>query len=164
MGRGLPLTLILTLTLTLILTLTPTPTFNATLTRWAEGAPQPGDHLAVRYAPPRASCGVRVLTGSADGRDRCRACRLSVCVAAAEAEEAAEAAEAAEKAEKAEKGECVARDLGRLGRDGALEVRLVPPARVRRVELRCEAAQDEWLIVRELGVLPCEEAYERDEL
>ena len=119
---------------------------------------------------------MRVLTGSADGRDRCRACRLSVCIAAAEAAEKAEKAEKAETGEAAEKaetgeaaeaagaGECVARDLGRLGRDGALEVRLVPPARVRRVELRCEAAQDEWLIVRELGALPCEEAHERDEL
>ena len=135
MGRGLALTPTLTLTLTLPLTLT--------LTRWAEGAPQPGDRLAVRYAPPRDACGVRALTGSADGRDRCRACRLSVCV------EAGEAAEA---------GECVARDLGRLGRDGALEVRLVPPARLERVELRCEMTQDEWLIVRELGALPCEES------
>ena len=116
---------------------------------------------------------MRVLTGSADGRDRCRACRLSVCVATAEAAGAVEKEEKAEKAEKAETGEaaeaagageCMARDLGPLGRDGALEVRLVPPARVERVELRCEAAQDEWLIVRELGALPCEEAHERDEL
>ena len=155
MGRGLTLTLILTLTLTLtlpliiILTLAPTLTLTLPLTlpltRWAEGAPQPGDHLAVRYAPPRASCGVRVLTGSADGRDRCRACRLSVCIETAEA------------------GECLPRDLGQLGRDGALETRLIPPARVERVELLCEAAQDEWLIVRELGALPCEEL-QHDEL
>ena len=113
---------------------------------WAEGAPQPGDHLAVRYAPPRDACGVRALTGSSvDGRDRCRACRLSVCIETAEA------------------GECLPRDLGRLGRDGALETRLIPPARVERVELLCEAAQDEWLIVRELGALPCEEL-QHDEL
>ena len=49
-------------------------------------------------------------------------------------------------------------------RDGALEVRLVAPARVERVELRCEMTQDEWLIVRELGALPCGEKPRHDEL
>ena len=147
MGRGLTLTLILTLPLTLAPTL-PLPLalpLPLPLTRWAEGAPQPGDRLAVRYSPPRDACGVRALTGSAEGRDRCHVCRLSVCVEAGEGEAA-------------EAGECVARDLGRLGRDGALEVRLVPPARLERVELRCEMTQDEWLIVRELGALPCDES------
>ena len=116
---------------------------------WSEGAPQPGDSLSVRYARPREACGVRALTGSADGRDRCRGCRVRVCVAETTDDEAAAAVV---------DGACVPRDVGRVGADGSLSARLDPPARVRQVELRCEVAQHEWLIVRELGVQPCQTA------
>ena len=118
---------------------------------WSEGAPQPGDTLSVRYARPREACGVRALTGSADGRDRCRGCRVRVCVVETVDDAAAAAAAAGD-------GACLPRDVGRIGADGSLSTRLEPRVRVRQVEVLCEEAQHEWLIVRELGVEPCGEA------
>ena len=99
---------------------------------WGYPAPQPGDYLAVRYHQPRRACGVRVLTGSTDGRDRCHQCRVRVCV------------------ESASGGECTTLRVGRIGLDGSLDARLKSPRLVRRLELLSEAPQAEWLIVREL--------------